>query len=277
MKRAWILCLLVASLAMTSSVFADEAPTEGVTWEVPVERIEIQKEEPERPKLPTLRFLEENLAFLRARIDPLREVREREFEVKKEIDPRYLSLLAMERELAQHRKAQRDAGGDSVVTNALAIAEVEAELDRVEDIMQSAEQRLARLETDFVQRQSTGFLCVLQGRENLPDEVALHWEDGRKSVLLLGAEEHAYLAGGGLLELFHDLVEPRAQYVQLSCASESSGRRAGYLELDPARDRLSVLELDVSEWKTGEALEQVQAQLWVLPNPEWQEETGWMW
>ena len=67
MRFAALLLVLSAGAMNVPDAFAQE-------WEARRERIEIQRVKPEQPQKPTLRFLHENLEFLRARLDPLREV-----------------------------------------------------------------------------------------------------------------------------------------------------------------------------------------------------------
>jgi hypothetical protein len=259
---ATVLLLLGAGALNVPDSFAQE-------WEARRERIEIQRVKPEQPQKPTLRFLHENLEFLRARLDPLREVREIETQRMGELDPALLRYLALGRSLAadEQRRAQLEANGadrEALLESVRAIAAFEQELDRISALLDSAAVRVGILEEDFLQRQETVLLCLVRGgNSGLPDQITLRSEDGRSANLVIDASDARVLQNGGMVQIWHDFLEPRKQTLQLSLGSSTRGTDIGYMQLDPGRDRLNVLEIDLSQ---GVGL--AQASVWWHPDPE---------
>lgn len=251
-------CLVASSFA---EVHAED-------WEAPVERVEIQRVQPEQPKKPTLRFLHENLEFLRARLDPLREVREMETHRVGQLDPALLRYLAVGRSLAadEQRRAELAANGadrDALLENVRALAGLEEELDRISGLLDSATVRVGRLEDDFIIRQETILLCLVRGGAGpLPDQITMRSEDGRTATVVIDAPDARVLQNGGMLQIWHDFVEPREQTLQLGFGSSTRGTAIGYVQLDPVRDRLNVLEIDLSQ-----GADFARAGVWSHPDP----------
>ncbi|MCA9729440.1 MAG: hypothetical protein R3E12_10685 [Candidatus Eisenbacteria bacterium] len=308
-----VVCLTAfVIVAAPGTVRADETEAAGATplvvatpdgWESPVEKIEIQRVKPEQPKKPTLRFLHENLEFLRSRLDPLREVRELESHKVRELDPALLEYLALGRSLTadtQSRSAMAANGldRDALMASVRAIADLEDELDRISALLDSSAVRVGILEDDFVGRQETTLLCLVRGADApgaggtsgfggegsasprpskniggsaLPDQITLRSEDGRVAAIVLDDPDARILRDGGMLQVWHDFLEPRTQTLQLALGSKTTGTEVGYLRFEPVRDRLNVLEIDLTP---GAGLDAAQASLWSHPqNPS--EATLW--
>jgi hypothetical protein len=261
MRFAALLLVLSAGAMNVPDAFAQE-------WEARRERIEIQRVKPEQPQKPTLRFLHENLEFLRARLDPLREVREIETQRMGELDPALLRYLALGRSLAadEQRRAEMVANGadrEALLQSVRAIAVFEEELDRISALLDSATVRVGILEEDFLRRQETVLLCLVRGGNGaLPDQITLRSEDGRSANLVIDASDARVLQNGGMVQIWHDFLEPREQTLQLSIGSSTRGTDIGYMQLDPARDRLNVLEIDLSR-----GVDLAQASIWWHPDP----------
>jgi hypothetical protein len=92
-------------------------------------------------------------------------------------------------------------------------------------------------------------MVLLRGypREAPLTEVALTVGDGATLRVPLSPEQRAALEQGGVIEIFHGFVEPRQQVieVQLTGSAWPAGE-SGFVTLDPARDRLTFLRLDLS-------------------------------
>lgn len=261
----WIPPVVVAQLICLPFVPLREASAQE--WEAPVERVEIQRVKPETPEKPTLRFLHENLQFLRARLDPLREVRELETKRVGQLDPSLLRFLALGRSLAadEQRRAELAANGadrDALMESVRAIANLEAELDRIGALLDSATVRVGMLEDDFLVRQETVLLCLVRGGGGaVPDQITMRSEDGRKATVVIDESEARMLQNGGMLQIWHDFVEPRKQSLQFGFGSSARGTDVRYVQIDPVRDRLNVLEIDFSQ------PDMARANVWSHPDP----------
>jgi hypothetical protein len=126
--------------------------------------------------------------------------------------------------------------------------------------------RVGSLEDDFVIRQETTLLCVVRaGTESaVPGQITLRSEDGRVATMVIDDADERVLQNGGMLQIWHDFLEPRKQTLQLAFGSTTSGTDVAYLHFEPVRDRLNVLEIDLSH---GPGLDHAQASLWAHPDP----------
>jgi len=266
--RSTIRFVIAYSVVALGILAACATGTRAQEWEARRERIEIQRVKPERLQKPTLRFLHENLQFLRARLDPLREVREIETQRIGELDPSLLRYLALGRSLAADEQQRADlkvngADREALLRSVSALAAFEEELDRMSALLDSATARVAILEEDFLERQETVLLCLVRGGSGpLPDQITMRSEDGRAASVSIDAADARVLRNGGMIQVWHDFLEPREQTLQLSVGSSTRGTDIGYMRLDPARDRLNVLEIDLSQ-----GVELARASLWWHPDP----------
>jgi hypothetical protein len=114
--------------------------------------------------------------------------------------------------------------------------------------------------------QRTALMVVVTGvpADGRIERIALRLEDGDTLAVELSADQAATLRTGGVLELFHGLVEPRAQTIEvgLGGAAWPAGDR-GYVTLEPARDRITLLKLDLSTVQTAQGAASIRATTWL--------------
>jgi len=242
----------VARLILAAAAVALLAPgpvrAEDVETIVEVQRVERSRERPA-----TLRFLEENRDFFRSHLDDLR-VREaalRRLE-SQGIDRRLLDFQQMLDEIRAAQDSAR-AGDERARQRALLesveqLAELEREMDRMQALLDAQGSRLARLGEDFVGEQRTTLVVVLTGvpSRGSPKTVILETEEGDAAHVLLTETDRLSLASGGTAELLHELVEPRRQTLAISFEGDGWAQPAPYeVVVDPPRDRMTFLELDL--------------------------------
>lgn len=266
-RAARLAALLLAVLPAAAA--ADDAATSETPAEVKVERVK-----PMRDKYPTLRFLRENRDFIRARFDRLREKPIEKSGAAEAVDARFLAYARMLAQLQSGRDslalAEDTRSRRALFESVTQLGELESQLDRMEHELELQRGRLAVLDRDFTGDQKTELLVVLTGfPAGVPlSAVAIELEDGGVLNLPLSDSQRESLAHGGMVEVFHGFVEPRSQVVRVGVAGERwpSGD-SGYLQLEPARDRLNLLRLDL----TGLSLEQgapgIRASTWVHSGP----------
>lgn len=262
----------IAWLAAATPALADVPPA-SIDAPASAAEVRVERVKPKREKLATLRFLRDNLDFLRARFDLLREDTLSGRGDAAAIDPRFLDYARL---LADARAARDTAGADSTGRLALLasiteLGTLESRLDRLERLLAAQRDRLGVLEADFTGRQETALLVLLSGTPagGAPATVTLTLDDGPAQVVPLSAEERESLARGGVLQLFHGFVEPREQVMSVTLAGSGwpAGER-GYLTLDPARDRLTLLRLDLAAADPTRGASAITASTWRLdPEP----------
>ena len=249
-SRRGALCVSVMALATIG--FAMPAPaaephSSGTT------AVELERVRPRREHHPTLRFLKENRDFIRARFDLLREKLVSGEGHPEAIDPRYLAYSTM--------LGAIEAGGDSVASAARAragldlltsitqLGQLEAELDLMDRHLAQQRERLGVLQADFTGTQRTGLMIVLSGHpaQATIDEIVVTPEDGAPLVMALGAEQREVLRSGGVVQVFHEFVEPREQALALRITGEQwPAGDSAFVRLDPPRDRLTMLRLHLA-------------------------------
>jgi len=264
---------LPALLALLVIATPARARAQEAVSATPVE-VKVERVKPMRDKHPTLRFLRENRDFIRARFDRLREKPLERTGETAAIDPRYLAYSEM--------LAALDAGRDSMQASEEQrarrllfesvgqLAELETQLDQMERALDTQRGRLAVLERDFAGDQRTEMLVVLSGfPENASlASVSLELEDGGVLTLPLSEPQRESLRQGGMVEIFHGFVEPRAQVVRLGVAGATwPAGDSGYLSLEPARDRLNLLRLDLSTLSPERGAPGIRASTWVHSAP----------
>jgi hypothetical protein len=219
----------------------------------PAATVRVERVRPAREKLPTLRFLRTNREFFRSRLDRLRETPLAVREGAQDIDPRYLAwrdMLAAVRAAGDSVALAEDADQRRELFASVAdLHQLEAQLDAMDRLLADQRVRLASLEEDFAGHQRTALAVVVSGwpHGDAPSELSLSLDDGTRLALPLSSEQRSALAEGGVLELFHGLIEPREQ----SFAIALSGTRwaaadSGFVTLSPERDRLTFVRLDLS-------------------------------
>lgn len=240
--------LLIALLLLTAPL---AAPADEPVTNEPVTTYEVQQRDHEKSDLPSLRFLRANRAFLRAQLDQLQlrtmHLQGGEAEL---IDPRWLRLQEMAAAIAAARDTVADEEAAVLERDLLAsvagLADLEAELDLMESLVDAQSTRLTALETDFLGRQETALVILLQtGADRVPASVVLQ-EDGDHRRVDLSLEERLALADGGIAQIHHELVEPRDHVFDvIFLAAGGDTLSTATVPVTTARDRLTFLELDL--------------------------------
>ena len=257
----------VASLATLLIVVAMVPP---VARAQETEPVTVERLRPKKEKYPTLRFLKENRDFIRARYDLLRQRPGGDRAEAGEIDPRFLAYQEMLHDLfsAQDSVGAQD---DSLARRQLlaSITELgglEDQLDVMDRLLAEQRTRLGVLQDDFTGRQRTALIVVLSGYPAAAgvDRVTVTLEDGDTLTVPLTDQHRASLKKGGVVQVFHGFVEPRNQVVEVAIIGERwpAGDK-GFVTLDPARDRLTLLRLDLSSVKPERGAAGIQASKWL--------------
>ena len=266
MARTTRLPFRAAVLACACAMLAASVERAAGPDAAPV-RVRVERVRPRREPLPTMRFLRTNREFLRSRLDQLRETPLTQGADAQAMDPRFLAWREM--------LAGVQAAGDTVAAAADAdqrrelfasvtdLGRMESQLDAMDAILAAQRARLASLQEDFAGHQRTALAVVVSGwpRGEAPGTLTLALEDGTRCSLPLTANERASLSEGGVLELFHGLVEPREQ--SLAIALPGAAADSGFVTLTPPRDRLTFLRLDLSALGAGAGASAIAASTWV--------------
>lgn len=217
-------------------------PSWAQTMETKVERADH-----DRPDQPTLRFLTENRAFLRAQLDLLRQIRVERDGQATLLSDRHLMFRGMLRDIlaAQDTMAvEQDLVDRRQLLDSIGdLAGLEEQLDLVEGLLDEQETRLLQLEQDFVGRQETALVFLVQGLPAHADPTALVLTAGDGSIVRvpLGAAERDALRRGGVAQVFHEFVEPRDQTLTL----ELDGVATHTIPFSPTRDRINFVQIDL--------------------------------
>jgi hypothetical protein len=256
---------LAALLAGTFAVAGTTPARAADETEIKVERVR-----PEKEKHPTLRFLKENRDFIRGELDRVREKVVSQHGDAGVIDPRFLAyrdmlatLLAAKDSvaLADDARQRRD-----LLASVTQLGDLEAELDQLERQLADQRTRLGVLQHDFTGDQRTALVVVLSGYPGAAavSQVALTLEDGTSLAIPLTDPQRDALRTGGIVQVFHGFVEPREQVVAVSLAGAGwPAGDAGYVTLDPARDRLTMLKFNLSTVRPDQGASSIQATTWL--------------
>jgi hypothetical protein len=224
------------------------APADSV-----IETLEVKKAESKAPERASLRFLKDHRVFVRAQLDRLRTQVTREHTQSAEVlDARYLKLQEMSAAIAA---AQDTIGGEEAMAAQRALfasvtelGQLEASLDLMDSLLVDQRRRLLWLEQDFLGHQETALVIVIRGLpgRDLPTGIAIA-EDGEVTHTALSAEQCASLANGGVAQIYHEFVEPRAHALEVRLEGGAWDTvPASTVALETARDRLTFLEMDLS-------------------------------
>lgn len=232
--------------------------------------VKVERVRPEREKAPTLRFLRENVDFIRAQFDRLREKPVDQKALATDLDPRLLNYTRLLAEALASRDtvgAAEDARSRQHLLESIAqLGSLEEQLDLMERHLEKQRVRLAYLEDDFTGQQQTALMLVLSGypKDLAVNEVTVTLDDGAPIHVALSAEQCESLRRGGVVELFHGFAEPRDQVVeiQLGAAGQGAGD-PGYVTLSPMRDRLTFLRFDLSNVQPAQGGASVRASTWL--------------
>jgi hypothetical protein len=243
----------------------------AVTAHAQVEtEVKVERERPPKEKHVTLRFLKENREFIRQRLDLLRQKTVEKHGDAAAIDPRYLDYQRMLAEILAGRDtvaAAEDARRRQQLLESISqLGSLEAQLDVVERLLAEQHRRLATLQENFTTDQHTALLVVVSGYPSdvAVNEIAVTLEDGATLRAPLTPEQQESLRHGGIVEVFHGFVEPREQVVEVSVSGAPwpSGD-SGFVTLEPARDRITLLKLDLSAVHPDQGGPGIHASTWL--------------
>jgi len=252
--------------AVEASAAADE--TESSAGPA-ADRIEVDRVEPSSEKPKSLRFLSENRVFLRAQLDQLRQLARRgSATIADPLDPRFLKyreLLAEVRASADSQSAADDRiARRDLLASVAELAEIEAQVDSAEALLARQGERLSWLESDFAGRQETALVILVRGVPpcGAPEAILIREANGDDVRVALSDAARGALAAGGIAQALHAFVEPREHAYEVSLEGGACAARAPVtVTVEPERDRLTFLELDLSA--TGPEAAPVRAVAWV--------------
>jgi hypothetical protein len=218
-----------------------------------IETLEVKRQEIKAPEHESLKFLKDHRVFVRGQLDRLRTQVTREHTTSAEaIDARYLKLQEMSTAIAA---AQDTIGGEqaraaqqSLLHSVTELGKLEASLDLMDSLLVDERARLLWLEKDFVGHQETALVIVIRGlpAKDIPAGISIA-EEGDVAHVTLSDADRASLARGGIAQIYHEFVEPRAHALQVKLEGGVwDTRPASVVTLDAPRDRLTFLELDLS-------------------------------
>jgi hypothetical protein len=262
MNRGMTAGLALALLAAVT--FAPRAHAQTVT------DVELSRVKPQKEKHETLRFLKENRAFIRARFDQLRAKSVERRGEPVAMDPRFLAypgmlagILAADDSVSTAAEAEARRALLASVTE---LGDLEARLDQMESLLAAQRGRLGVLQADFTGVQRTALMVVLKGypTDAPVTDVAIAVDDGPTVRIALSPEQREALQKGGVVQLLHAFVEPRELVLEVTLAGDAwpSGD-SGYLTIEPARDRLTMLQLDLSPVHPDRGSSGVHAGTWL--------------
>lgn len=262
--------LALALSAMTAPVAGDPAAPPAVPVPAEAREVRVERVRPRRPKLETLRFLKANRDFIRARFDGLRLRTLDRPGVAGEIDPRFLRYPDMLAEVLADRdtlRTREDAWRRRELMARIAeLGALEDRLDALERVLADQRFRLGMLQEDFTGDQRTALIVVVSGEPAAAalSEIAIELEDGSRLSVPIHPAEREALRRGGVVQVFHGFVEPREQVVEVAIAGDRwpAGDR-GFVTLEPERNRLMMLRLDLSGVDAARGTAGIRASTWL--------------
>jgi hypothetical protein len=264
---ARVLVLMALASASTASAAAPGRAPAGTT----VTTVTVERERPVREKLPTLRFLRANRDFIRARFDRLRSEPTVERAGAADLDPRFLEYRRLLAEIATGKDSVTVASDarerQGVFTSVEDLAALERELDQMERLLDTQRRRLGVLQADFSGRQRTELDVVVTGAAlaGRVDSVRVTLEDGTSVASTITETQRVALIHGGALEVFRGLAEPREQVIEVALMGEGwSATGHGFVTIEPARDRLTFLKIDLSQSSPALGIGSLAASTWLL-------------
>jgi hypothetical protein len=250
MRSETSLLFAILLLAGCPAVVAAQSDADSVGV---IETIEVKRADNQEPKHTSLKFLKDNRVFIRAQLDLLRvQTTRTRTDQAQLIDQRFLLLKQMSAAIAAARDtvsaeslltAQRQ-----LMTSVTHLGELEGQLVLVENLLAEHRTRLLALEQDFIGHQETALVIVMKGFAGKPAPSAIViTEDSDVVRVELSPEQRESLAQGGIAQIYHEFVEPRAHV--FSVGFEGDGwpvATAIPVTVDAARDRLTFLGLDLT-------------------------------
>jgi len=261
--------LILIAWATPGFAFAGESAPATAPADSIIETLEVKKAEIEAPERASLRFLKDHRVFVRAQLDRLRTQVTREHTNAAEmLDARYLKLKEMSAAIAA---AQDTIGGEQAVAAQRALfasvtelGQLEASLDLMDSLLVDQRTRLLWLEQDFLGHQETALVIVIRGLpdHDVPSGISIA-EDGDITHTALTREQCASLANGGIAQIYHEFVEPRAHSLEVRLEGGAwETAPSSTVALEAARDRLTFLELDLSQLNREQASRGLVTRVW---------------
>lgn len=238
-------------------------PAAAAPTEVQVERVR-----PAKTKRPTLTFLKANRAFIRARFDLLRQRPGAAGGDAQAFDPRFLTygdMLARTLAAKDSTTAADDAWRRrQLLASITELGDLESRLEQMERLLSEQRGRLGVLQADFTGRQETALMVLVSGWPGdaaAVTGVSIVLEDGDTLSVALSPEQRESLRQGGIVQVAHTFVEPREQVLEIGLAGPAGD--TAFLTLEPARDRLTLLRLDLSAVGSGRGAAGIRASTWL--------------
>lgn len=231
--------------------------------------VTVRREKPDRLKKPTLRFLQENLDFLRAQIDGLHWEADRHDADGSVVDPTWMHYLelqqAAERSVSDVERIGEESRQRELLESVAELVAVEESLQRLSNALDGHEERLQELHEDYVEDHVTSLVVLLQGTVDPGIQSAtLTREDGRVVDVSFDGAIAGSLESGAIVELDHDFVEPRWQWLELSFGGAASIEPV-YLEIEPLRDQLNFVQIDLGSVRATSPAEEWSVTSWSRP------------
>lgn len=265
MMLTWTAVLVIAHVPQAA---ADPAPA-GDPDALSVETTEVKTRKAKELDHASLRFLRDNRDFLRAQLDRLRlETRRERRGAAEDLDPRHLRLREMAAAIAAARDTVDREGAAldrrELLASVAQLGDLELQLDLMDSLLVDQGRRLGWLEADFLGRQETALVVLVRGTPRQPAPTGLVLtEEGESLHVELGAEQRASLARGGIIQIDHRLIEPRAHDLTVSFTGEDwEGRPGTVVQVQAPRDKLTFLELDLSGLDPDPAAAALAVEVW---------------
>ena len=256
----------VAAMLLGAAVLA-AAPAALAQAVTPVK---VERVKPAQEKAPTLRFLKENIDFIRARYDRLHQTPVAAKGGAESVDPRFLAYQQM---LAQILAAQDSTAGArdeeqrrDLLQSIMQLGDLERQLDLLERLLDQQRLRLGILQDDFAGHQETALIVVLSGYpSDAPlNEISVTLDDGSSLTVPITAEQRDALRRGGIVQIVHEFIEPREQVLEVGLRGDRwPAGDSGFVTLEPVRDRITLLKLDLSGVRADQGATSIQASTWL--------------
>lgn len=252
---------------LTAAAVTSAAPQTGTP-------VEVDAVKPKKEKIPSLHFLKENRDFFRGRMDAVRQTPHDVDNDVVSVDERFLAydkmladIVAARDTLAGERVTEADRKFLASVTE---FGELESHLDLLQQLLGEQETRLRELQEDFLGRQTTALVIVVRGLpEDPPDAVHITDGYGEQLHVDLSPEQKTSLSQGGILQVFHNFVEPRAQtWAFTFTGGKWSTDEKAFLSFEPTRNKITFLELDLAEAKPRDVAASIRTSAWVHDPPQ---------
>lgn len=246
MSRSIFLAGLVWVVVAASMPEASAQEETVVTTEVKTRKTEKRDHE-------SLRFLRDNRDFLRSQLDRLRldTTWERRGSADN-LDARYLKMQELAAAIASARDTVDHEGAElerrELMASVSELRDLEMQLDLMDSLLVDQGLRLTWLEEDFLGRQETALVILLKGSPGEDAPAGLVLTDGNETLhVTLDDTQIASLARGGIVQVDHRLVEPRAHTIAISLeGGDWETRESTVVEIKAQRDKMTFLELDLS-------------------------------